>query len=74
MIPPIGQRFGRLVVTGQAPSRRDSYQLRPYWACVCDCGNVANVEVRSLKRGGTRSCGCLRIDAGKAIAQKRKAR
>ena len=27
--------------------------------CRCDCGTVTTVEIRDLKRGVTRSCGCL---------------
>lgn len=30
------------------------------WDCVCDCGNKCIIKGRDLKRGKTKSCGCLR--------------
>lgn len=59
-----GQRFGRLLVEGPAdttcsPNGRTSWQ----WRCLCDCGMRRNVRERSLRYGGTRSCGCLREEA-----------
>lgn len=53
----VGKRFGRLTTirpTGEIKS--DSM----VWECKCDCGNTAFVIQRSLKSGGTKSCGCLR--------------
>jgi hypothetical protein len=46
-----GERFGRLIVVSYARDRK--------WCCVCDCG--ARVEVRgdNLRKGYSRSCGCL---------------
>lgn len=53
-----GQRFGRLLVLGQAGRR--STDSRILWSAVCDCGNVwEGVGIR-LRAGGVRSCGCLR--------------
>jgi len=46
-----GQRFGLLVAL--------SYD-RGYWTCVCDCGNAHVVYGSNLRKGFTRSCGCLR--------------
>lgn len=50
-----GQRFGRLTVIDEAP-KKDKY-IR--WNCVCDCGNHIEVSTRDLRRGDTKSCGCL---------------
>ena len=30
------------------------------WRCRCDCGNIVNVVARSLVKGSSKSCGCLR--------------
>ena len=51
----VGLVFGRLTVV------KRSYD-KPYiaWECVCLCGNTIVVEGKRLRRGGTKSCGCLR--------------
>lgn len=51
----LGQKFGRLKVIEKMPSK-DS---RSMWRCICDCGNEKVVSGRNLKKGLTRSCGCL---------------
>ncbi len=49
----IGQRFGRLVVTGE---RIDG---KHRWCTVrCDCGTERRVRASSLRSGDTTSCGC----------------
>lgn len=58
-----GQRFGRLVVLNRVDDYRppnDPDKMQPCWRCVCDCGQVVIAQGNNLKRGGTRSCGCLR--------------
>lgn len=54
-----GQRFGRLLVSGQAP-RHPSGAI--VWECACDCGREVVVVGGALtqKKRPTRSCGCLR--------------
>ncbi len=50
-----GQRFGRLVAL-----ERDAASCgRPKWKCMCDCGNTVSVYASNLKRGSSKSCGCL---------------
>jgi len=51
-----GQRFGRLVVIRLSDERKDNQTV---WECKCDCGNVVLVRNSSLRRGDTKSCGCL---------------
>lgn len=29
------------------------------WVCLCDCGNIHIADASNIKRGGTKSCGCL---------------
>jgi hypothetical protein len=66
---PIGQRFGRLVVTdrvrvGQPPRTRFAWMAR------CDCGNVTGpTMMKHLASGHTRSCGCAQRDAVKATGE-----
>jgi hypothetical protein len=54
-----GQRFGRLVVRGRAPSRNKYGDA--YWLCQCDCGGNKEASTHSLRRGKAPSCGCLRM-------------
>lgn len=57
----IGQRFGRLVVIAESENRQCGNVC---WVCKCDCGNITPPIIgNSLKRGNTRSCGCLYIEA-----------
>lgn len=57
----IGQTFGQLTVTEEAPSR---YGLS-YWVCECACGQRTTTSTNSLKKGSTTSCGCYRRAIGK---------
>jgi len=60
----VGQRFGRgVVINPEVRIARDGSRgarLR------CDCGTVYQVALRSLVRGTTRSCGCLRRETERA--------
>jgi hypothetical protein len=59
IIIPEGQRFGRLVSI-----RFDhvSDVGKTCWLMQCDCGQQIVVLTDSLRRGITKSCGCLKID------------
>lgn len=61
----IGQRFGRLVVLEEA-GYNSSKKIR--WKCTCDCGNIHYATTTDLRRGDTKSCGCLK----KEITSKRR--
>src|SRR5271155_2601343 len=52
----IGQRFGRLTVTGLGRNRHHKTNC----ICLCDCGVTTLVDAVELRRGNTRSCGCYR--------------
>lgn len=60
-----GKRYGRLVVQRLAdivpyPKPPKKTLTRVYrWLCKCDCGNETIVASQRLRRGATRSCGCL---------------
>ena len=56
-----GQKFGRL--TAIKPTEKRDTDGSVIWECQCDCGNTAEVAHIKLKRGYTRSCGCLAKEA-----------
>ena len=56
-----GQRFGRLVVQGEAESKHNEAT----WLCRCDCGKEIEASGSSLRNEHTSSCGCLRSDNGR---------
>ena len=50
-----GRKFGKLTVLDMAPG------VTPRkWLCNCLCGGRITVSGDALRRGLTRSCGCLR--------------
>lgn len=55
-IDETGNRYGRLKVLEYRG--RGTYR-RAQWVCVCTCGNTANVYGHNLRKGRTKSCGCL---------------
>lgn len=55
-----GKRFGRLVAVEKVGRSRG----QAMWRCRCDCGLDKVALSNNLRRGITRSCGCLRRDRG----------
>lgn len=55
----VGDRFGRLVITAFAGSKRGSGTNQLFWLCKCDCGTVSVKRDANLKNKTVRSCGCL---------------
>lgn len=62
------QRFGRLTVIERAanhvytthyPYGETKTFTQTVWHCRCDCGKEKDIEGNSLRRGVTKSCGCL---------------
>lgn len=51
-----GQKFNRLTVKRFHSSNKHN---KACWLCICDCGNELIVSTGDLKRGHTKSCGCL---------------
>jgi hypothetical protein len=70
-VPPVGQRYGRLIVVAQSETNVSVSDSRPsgFRAVIvrCDCGSEFVVACASLLQGNTQSCGCL----GKDILRKR---
>lgn len=54
----IGNRYGMLTVTGEAPERAHNAR---YFYVKCDCGNTAEMHMSNLKKKwlSIKSCGCV---------------
>lgn len=59
LIDITGKQFGRLTVISRAEKSKHTL-----WVVVCDCGTKKSVCGLSLRKGATKSCGCLRKDMG----------
>lgn len=63
--------FGRLTTIGRAfrvSAGKGSGLTRV--VCECSCGSVVCVLMEALRKGGTRSCGCLSREVSSATAKK----
>lgn len=59
----IGETFGFLIVTGEAPKRNG----KKYYECRCHCGKIRIIYGNDLKRGHSRSCkSCIMVRHGHA--------
>ncbi len=67
LIDLTGKKFGRLMVIRRGYP--DSRNGNARWLCRCGCGIEKVIDGRSLRKGRTKSCGCLRK---KLASEKRK--
>lgn len=61
----LGQKFNNLEVIEF--SHYNKKNTKSYWKCRCECGREKVVGSDPLKRGGTKSCGCLRGKKNRGI-------
>jgi hypothetical protein len=52
-----GQKFGRLTVLERRGSNKQHNAL---WLCKCECGKEKIISSINLRKGKSKSCGCLR--------------
>lgn len=64
-----GNKYGRLTVLSLGG--RTDYGFR--WKCICECGNELYVLGSYLRRGTSKSCGCLRQELQSANMKRRTA-
>lgn len=62
----IGQRFNRLTVIANAPMRGGRGMI----ICRCACGAEKVIEARRVRKGLTKSCGCLQRDMTRSAYRK----
>lgn len=62
----INNVYGKLTVIKRGKNSKNG---NAYWICLCNCGNLREIEVRAgfLRSGHTKSCGCLVIEANKRV-------
>ena len=64
----IGKKFYMLTVLQQVEDKvGEDGKHRDRYLCICDCGNECFATGQLLKRGGTKSCGCLKKEIGNKI-------
>lgn len=64
----IGKKFNRLYVESFA----GLHESKTMWKCTCDCGKSVIVKGSALTCGGTRSCGCYKIERTKECITKHR--
>lgn len=65
----IGERFGKLTVTGFFGYGNNDRQRYSLWECRCDCGNICQVQGYVLQNGRRKSCGCLHSSVSALVGQ-----
>lgn len=59
----VGEVFGRwTIISFSRIHKSPSGYKVPYWNCECDCGTVREVNFNNLRKGLSRSCGCLNLE------------
>lgn len=53
-----GQTFGKLTVMSESSERGGDGSVK--WLCHCECGGKTVASSNHLRKGDTRSCGCLK--------------
>ncbi len=60
LVDLVGKKFNALEVVSRNGSDCGGH---PQWLCRCECGKETSVLGADLKRGSTKSCGCLKTKA-----------
>ena len=71
-----GKKFGRWTVirlerTEAVKSKRQTTNFR-HWLCVCDCGTYKTVRGPALRKGHSKSCGCLCAEVRSSYTKSKK--
>lgn len=54
-----GQIFGEWTLKEFSHTKNYDTWNETYWKCECACGNISVIALRELKKGKSKSCGCL---------------
>lgn len=58
-----GKKYGRLKPIKIVGQTKNGHMI---WQCKCDCGNIVCISSDSLRKNGTKSCGCLNDEVRKS--------
>ena len=61
-----GRKFSRLTVLSLSHKKQSNRDY--FWNTICDCGTLGVVSGSAMRRGLTKSCGCLMVDNMKLVA------
>ena len=62
------QRFGRAIVLKRVENKGRYVR----WLCKCDCGKFVKVRGDMLRKGNTKSCGCLNNEVRATLGRSNK--
>jgi len=60
LIDLTGQKFGKWLVIKRREKPKSVKFSAVFWLCQCSCGNKKIVNSAALRKGISKSCGCLR--------------
>jgi hypothetical protein len=67
-----GEQFDHLIVLHRGADKvQPSGKRIPMWTCLCDCGNIKDINGDSLRQKLTTSCGCVQRKIAKLICEER---
>ena len=56
----IGTKYGKLLIIGESKIKKHN---RVSVDCVCECGEKIIATINALRKGNTKSCGCIRKES-----------
>lgn len=62
-----GLKINRWTVLSKANKPIQAKQSGLFWNCLCDCGNEVVVYGNSIRKGKSKSCGCLKAEKSSLV-------
>ena len=66
-----GKKYGKLLILKYVEDKKTKHS-NSYYLCKCDCGNEKIIELRSMKSGRVKSCGCIQKERIRKIGKESK--
>lgn len=66
----LGKKFNRLTILKEVESVKYKKGIMRKVLCECDCGNKKEIDLNSIKRGKSTSCGCFNKENSKNLHTK----